>query len=222
MQTICALYICKYQANIYFIILSESFPGLRSNFPEHWQKIDLLNSKKVTIFSSDYDRFYPPCEAWKTSKIIFAPTSSLQSLKSYVPHSGLQLAWSRDMCPCSREWCQIGYLHNTFFPVFDQELEEERLIPFFFAAESCNQYLWPQIVRLYWMHYGISHQLQCFWQVSVIFKMALAAGWLTVLQTILLYKKVQIIVVLKEFKHHIWSASLDNYINSNIKSMTWM
>lgn len=76
--------------------------------------------KKITIFSSDYDCFYPPFEAWRTSKIIFAPASSLQSLTSCCcSHGSCWLAWSRDMRPCSREWCHIIYL-NTFLPVFNR------------------------------------------------------------------------------------------------------
>lgn len=113
-QTISGLYICKYQAKIYFIIVSESFPDQHFNFPLHWQEIDLLNYFQITIFSNDYDCFYPPFKARRTSKIIFAPASSLQSLRRRVTQSGRWLALSRDVCLCSTEWCHILYLRNTF------------------------------------------------------------------------------------------------------------
>lgn len=161
--------IWKFQAKIYFIFLSESFPGLCSNFPVHWQEIELLNSKKITVFSSDYDCFYPPFETWRTSKIIFASASSLHNLWCWVPHSSKWLAWSRGMCPYSRERCHIIYPYITCFPVLGKTRNWRNLTknwrsysfnfsPLPSLATSIHN---PMIVCLCWMHHCISHQIQC-------------------------------------------------------------
>lgn len=46
----------KFQGNVYFIILSESFPGLHSALPEHWQELKWTQERSL-FFSSDYDCF---------------------------------------------------------------------------------------------------------------------------------------------------------------------
>lgn len=46
----------KFQGNVYFIILSESFPGLHSTLPVHWQELKWTQERSL-FFSSDYDCF---------------------------------------------------------------------------------------------------------------------------------------------------------------------